>query len=266
MEPFKYFNAIFRESFWVSLSAIATATLAIFTWRSLKQSKKEKEIQIKREIIEKVYNIIFQNLKIILDGRKIENFENVYPNYWAWEEIKSSDPFIAYHYLIPQNLFKELNEFSKKIKEYEKIRVSLRGSFEVILTEFVRQENILPEIKNNVVRIYNISYYEYNGLISKNISIFDVFFWNKNLSCKEKLKGHFFIDYSVLMPDENHKRKEITVEDFYKISERVIQNRDYIIERLSQEEFKKINDVYNFAKHLKDEIEKIINLWTKERL
>jgi hypothetical protein len=259
-------NTLFGAPFWSGITAVAEAFVAIATFImviltlcSLSKMKKEREAQIKREIVQKVYNVLYQNLENILNTRRIENLESIYPENWKWEEIKTKESFIAYHYLIPQNLFEGFNELSRKLEEYEKIRRLIKKEFENLLTEFIKEKILTQE---NIERVKNILYFEEN---TSRANIFELFFWDKDLKeflNQKNLTGKFVIHLSTPQTD---KYERITEEDFNKIF-KVIKNREYIFQKLPRNEFQKVVDIYNKAKSLKEEIGRTIQQIAKEKI
>lgn len=250
----KFLNIIFGAPFWKGVAAVATTGVVILTFLSLRRMRQERKAQINREGIEKIYNIVFQDLKTILNLHKIELLESIYPANWKWEEVKNKEPYIAYQ--TPEELFKKLNKFSKEVEDYELLKDSLKEQFENLLTKIVESKEILD--RNKFKKIEDIRYFEGTGLSYKNISIFQLFFHSKNLKeflGKSDLKGKFVIYF---FNSEGRKSKEINEEKFDKILN-VINNRDYLFSRyLSQEKFQKLFDFYQKINSLKDEIEEMI--------
>ncbi len=261
-----FLNTFLGAPFWKGLGVIITTLMVFFTYWSLKTLRKERKIQLNREIVEKIYNVLLQDLKTIFSSRKIENLESIHPKNWKWEEIKRKEPWISYQ--ISQHLFKKLNKFSQKVKDYEKIRISFREEFEKFLTKIVKSKKILSEEElDRLEKVETITYWEGEGSTWKSVSIFELFFYNKNIYeffNTKKLKGKFLLDY--FLYSQGRKRKELNEEEFNKIWQ-VVNNRDYAFSRsLNLEAFQKIKEFYKEVKNLNEEIAEQIFQLTRERL
>lgn len=81
-------NTYLGAPFWKGIASIATLSVVILTYFSLKRFKKERRDQINREAIEKIYAPLLQDLKNILSFSKIETLEVISSSGWRWEKIK----------------------------------------------------------------------------------------------------------------------------------------------------------------------------------
>lgn len=259
----EFLNTVFGGPSWKGISAIATIGVVILTYLSLRRINKERKIQLNRESIEKVYQVLLRDFKNILGLNKIETMESIYPSYWKWEEIKEKEPYIAYQ--VPSDLYKKLNEFSRRVEDYEIIKDSFKKKFENLLIEIVKSKKVLDQDKFE--KIEDVRYFEGVGPTYKNISIYQLFFHSKNLKeflGKDNLKGKFLIYF---FNPEGRKSEEIDEEKFNKIFN-VVNNQGYLFDyhHLAQEEFQKLFDFYQKMKFLKNEIEKTILQLTKAEI
>jgi len=257
-----FLNSIFGAPFWTGIAAIATTGVVILTYLSLKRIRKERKAQLNRESIGKVYRVLLLDLKTILERYKIETLESIYPANWKWEEIREGDPYIAYQ--VPEKLHKNLNKFSDEAKNYEILRVSFKEKFENLLTEIVKNKEILPE--KNFKKIEDIHYFEIKP-IDKHVNIYQLFFHHKNLKeflNQDKLNGEFKIDF---FDEQSKERESLSEEKFNKIF-KIIENREYLFNtnRLPQKDFQKLKTLYQNVESLKDKIEKIIKKLSKEKI
>ena len=261
-----FLNFIFGAPLWTGISAIATASMVYLTYSSLRAMKKEREAQINRETIEKIYSVLLKDLETILTLRKIENLESIYSSNWKWEEIKSHEQWLSYQ--IPEDLFQKLNELSEKVKDYEKLKDTFKEKFKNLLTEIVKSKEILPkEILDKVEQVEAITYWEGEGLDYKGVSIFDLFFWNKNLHeflNETELKGKFLLDY---FTSQGRQRKELNEEKFNEILN-VVNNKKYIFNRhyLPKEDFHKLTVLHKEIKSLKKEIENVVSKLARSKI
>jgi len=247
-------NFILGAPFWKGIASIATLGVVILTYLSLQKMRRDRKIQLNRELIDKVYKVLLQDLKIILNLCRIETLASIYPSNWKWIEIKEKEPYVAYQ--IPEKLYKKLNKFSEEVKNYEEtLRTSFKEKFEDLLTKIVISKGIL--LKDTFEKVEDVMYFEGVGTNYKAISIYQLFFHSKSLKEfleQNELKGKFLMYF---FNSQGRNRKDITEEDFNKIF-KVVNNRKYIFKFLSHEEFQQITGLYRNAKSLKKEVEKMI--------
>jgi len=244
---------------WNALVAIGSIGVIFFSYYSIQQIKKERETQLNREIIEKIYKNLIQSLQKTLNLKKIENFQNIYPKWWKWEEIKEREPYLIHK--IPSELYDEFNKYTEELKEYEKTRESFKKKFEETLVKIVKDKKILPEkLLQKIKRVENVFYSQGHGPFCQLISLSEIFFSKTNL--KEVLngdqsKGKFFIDFAT---KRGLKREEINEERFIEIYQ-VISNYNYILQSqyLPPQLFRKLENFHKKTKSLKEKIENEIS-------
>jgi len=120
-------------------SAIATVTLTIINYLHLKELRTARLDSLTREIKEKIYSKLYNQLKAFLSpySHTQEDIQTgTLPIGWPWTVIKNENFHLAYQ--LPKRIFTQLNEFTKIFDEYKKC-------FEQILREI--RKSILLELK-----------------------------------------------------------------------------------------------------------------------
>ncbi len=90
-------------TFWIAVGSIATAILAAFTYRSLRQYDTKERRTENRELIEKVIEPLLQNVGS-LTTQPIQDF---YVGQPSWEATKRQNPVIIYR--IPEEIIAEID-------------------------------------------------------------------------------------------------------------------------------------------------------------
>jgi hypothetical protein len=103
----------------VAISAVGlafiTGVYVFLTYRLVR----EQSAGVKREIVEKIYQPLSDAMGSILDTNPPNDLNN-------WVQLKSDQPFLAYHHLIRDSLRRSLDDVSKRIDS------SASGEFEAV--------------------------------------------------------------------------------------------------------------------------------------
>ncbi len=155
---------------WQGVVSIATGALAIATFLSLRQTRKERDLRLNREITEKVYNPLHGDLgKIMKEAEKIELVSS-----WCWEEIRGKGSYLVCQ--IPKETWNKLEEFSVELRRYDDLRRKRWNSLNDVISGEIRNYKQKQEIKS-----YGFKFYATMGGKSSPITLYELIFWDETL-------------------------------------------------------------------------------------
>jgi hypothetical protein len=166
---------ILRDPLWVGLSAIATAIMAWFTYKSLRQYSSKERMVENRELLEKIIHPFFESISSL--PNQIKGLTLSKP---PWENLVKQNRYIAYK--IPQSLEQEIERVLQEIESLQQ-----------------QQDTALPKLWNI------ISVNLYPKLQHVMIGLPDSRFRNCAYSLKVKGEQHFIMFENLLFENRNLK-------------------------------------------------------------
>ncbi len=202
----EFLDSIFCWPGWNAFVAIGTLALAIATFSALRHAKEERQRSLNREIAEKVYKPLIDNLEKGM--AKVEEFERF--QRWIWSEVKKE--VVANQ--LSSSLWDELEHFSNNVLKYNTHHGQYHELLDNVVNEKIERHN--PEYSRHFRQIY---FRLWIGGEAEQITFYKLIFQDKTLSQylseKEEELGFSPIEKGVLIggyPAEGWSK-----EDFEKI-------------------------------------------------
>jgi len=156
---------------WNAGVAIGTIAMAVATFVSIYSSKKERDTQLNREIIDKIYNSLIKDLRKIKIS--IEYFKSPSYSPWNWENLKEERAILVYK--LPREIFDNIENFTSKFRRYQ----NLCKQIEVKLIELVEREEKKKVCQLGSKGVWSVCFQGKVGGKFCEVTLFQLLFWNE---------------------------------------------------------------------------------------